>query len=105
MIWVAMRIIAQRNLHVFWSRHPETRLALVQWAAVVRSADWRSIQDVVQAVGSAKALNGERVRFAICGGNYRLIVAFDFLRGVAYVKFLGTHAEYDRIDALGVSQF
>lgn len=50
-------------------------------------------------------LNRERVRFEVAGGNYRLVVAFDFRRQVAFVKFLGTHAEYDRVDALTVSQF
>jgi mRNA interferase HigB len=50
-------------------------------------------------------LNRERARFEVAGGNYRLVVAFDFRRQVAFVKFIGTHAEYDRIDALSVSQY
>ena len=50
-------------------------------------------------------LNRERVRFDVVGGNYRLVVVFDFRRQVAFVKFIGTHAEYDRIDALTVSQY
>ena len=53
----------------------------------------------------AKVLNRERVRFEVAGGNYRLVAAFDFRRQIAFVKFIGTHAEYDRIDALKVSQF
>ena len=52
-----------------------------------------------------KVLNSERVRFEVAGGNYRLVAAFDFRRQIAFVKFIGTHAEYDRIDALKVSQF
>lgn len=50
-------------------------------------------------------LNDERVRFEVRDGYYRLVVAFDFRRKIAFVKFVGTHAEYDRIDALTVSQF
>jgi mRNA interferase HigB len=50
-------------------------------------------------------LNRERVRFEIAGGNYRLVAAFDFRRQIAFVKFIGTHAEYDRIDVLTASQF
>ena len=50
-------------------------------------------------------LNDERVRFEIAGGNYRLIAAFDFRRQIAFVKFVGTHAEYDRVNALTISQF
>ena len=100
-----MRVVAHSSLMAFWTRHPETMLALVHWHELVRVSDWHSIQDVVQGVGGAKALNGERVRFAVRGGSYRLIASFDFNRGIAYVKFLGTHAEYDRIDALTVAQF
>jgi mRNA interferase HigB len=47
----------------------------------------------------------ERVRFEVAGGNYRLVAAFDFRRQVAFVKFVGTHAEYDRVDALTVTRF
>jgi mRNA interferase HigB len=50
-------------------------------------------------------LNGERVRFEVAGGDYRLVAAFDFGRQAAFVKFIGTHAEYDKIDALIVSLF
>ena len=53
----------------------------------------------------AKALNGERVRFEVSGGDYRMIVAFDWRRLIAFVKFIGMHAEYDRIVALTVSLF
>jgi mRNA interferase HigB len=52
-----------------------------------------------------KALNRERVRFEVLGGNYRLVAAFDFRRQTAFIKFIGTHAEYDRVDALTVSLF
>ncbi len=58
-----------------------------------------------KAAPKCKALNRERVRFEVAGGAHRLIVAFDFVRQVAFIKFVGTHAEYDRIDALTVSQF
>lgn len=63
------------------------------------------MDDVQRAAPKAKALNGERARFEVAGGNYRLVVAFDFRRQIAFVKFVGTHAEYDKVDALTVSQF
>ena len=63
------------------------------------------MDEVQRAVPRSKVLNRERVRFDVVGGNYRLVVAFDFRRQVAFVKFIGTHAEYDRIDALTVSQY
>ena len=63
------------------------------------------MQEVRSAAPNAKILNGERARFEIVGGNFRMIVAFDFGRGIAFIKFIGTHAEYDRVDALTISQF
>jgi mRNA interferase HigB len=60
---------------------------------------------VQRAAPKCKALNGERVRFEVAGGNYRLVVAFDFRRQAAFTKFIGAHAEYDRVDALTVSLF
>ncbi len=63
------------------------------------------MDDVRLAAPNAKILNGERARFEIAGGNFRMIVAFDFRRRIAFIKFVGTHAEYDRTDALTVSIF
>jgi mRNA interferase HigB len=71
----------------------------------VKAAAWTSTDDVRRTVPKAKVLNRERVRFEIAGGNYRLIASFDFRRQIVFVKFLGTHAEYDDVDALNVSQF
>jgi mRNA interferase HigB len=100
-----MRIVARSVLVAFWTRHPETEVPLERWVRVVRSAHWLSTDDVRAAAPKAKVLNRERVRFEVAGGNYRLVVAFDFRRQIAFVKFMGTHAEYDRVDALTVSQF
>ena len=71
-----MRVIARNTLVEFWNEHPEARVALERWYRVVRAAHWTSIR--------------ERVRFEVAGGNYRLVVAFDFRRQVAFVKFIGT---------------
>jgi mRNA interferase HigB len=63
------------------------------------------MDDIRQAARNAKVLNGERVRFEVAGGKYRLIVAFDFGGQIAFVKFSGTHADFERIDALTISKF
>jgi mRNA interferase HigB len=63
------------------------------------------MDEIQRAAPKAKVLNRERVRFEVGGGNYRLVAAFDLRRQIAFVKFIGTHAEYDRVDALTVSQF
>lgn len=100
-----MRIIAQSTIAGFAATHPDARASLEFWLRVARASDWKTTADVQAAFPKAKVLNGERVRFEVAGGNYRLIVAFKFGSGIAFVKFLGTHAEYDRIDALTVSMF
>jgi len=100
-----MRVIAKSTLVAFGSRHPEAWSAIERWHSVIRNGARRSPVDLQSAFSSAAVLNGERVRFEIAVGNYRLIAAFDFRRQIAFVKFLGTHAEYDKIDALTVSQF
>lgn len=100
-----MRVIARTTLVGFWSSHPETKVPLERWLKRVKAARWASVDEVQRATPKCKALNGERVRFEVVGGNYRLVVAFDFRRQAAFVKFIGTHAEYDRVDALTVSLF
>jgi len=100
-----MRVIARNVLVAFWDRHPETKVPLERWHKLTRAARWKSTNDVQSTVPKAKVLNHERVRFEVAGGNYRLVVAFDFRRQIAFVKFIGTHAQYDSIDAVTVSQF
>lgn len=100
-----MRVIARSVLITFAEKHPETRVPLERWYRLTKSANWASTDEIQRAAPKAKILNRERVRFEVAGGNYRLIVAFDFRRQIAFVKFVGTHAEYDRIDPLTVSQF
>lgn len=100
-----MRVIARRVVVDFWGRHPEAKASLERWQTLVRAAQWASTDEVQEAAPKAKVLNRERVRFEVAGGNYRLVAAFDFRRQFAFVKFVGTHAEYDRIDAMTVSQF
>lgn len=100
-----MRVIARNVLVAFWGDHPETKASLERWHTLVKVAHWTSTDELQKAIPKAKVLNRERVRFEIAGGNYRLVAAFDFRRQTVYVKFIGTHAEYDRLDALTVSQF
>ena len=100
-----MRIIARSTLVRFWEEHPETKASLMHWLSVAKDADWTNPVKAQGAFSKAVALNGERVRYEVAGGNYRLIVAFDFTRSIAFIKFIGTHAEYDAIDALTVSLF
>jgi len=100
-----MRIVARGNLVSFWDKHPETKAPLEHWLRLTKDAKWLSTGDVQGSFPKAKVLNRERVRFEVHGGDYRLIVAFNFPFQIAFIKFIGTHAEYDRVDALTVSRF
>ena len=85
--------------------HPESAVPLERWHRLVKAANWISIDDIRRVSPNAKVLNRDRVRFEVAGGNYRLIASFDFRRQIVFVKFIGTHAEYDAIDALTVARF
>lgn len=100
-----MRLIARNVLMTYAAQHPETAASLDRWQRLIRAASWSSMDEVRRAVPKAKVLNRERVRFAVAGGDYRLIAAIDFRRQIVFVKFLGTHDEYDATDALTVSMF
>ena len=100
-----MRIIANRTIEGFKARHPAARASLDHWVQITSTASWATTAEVQASFSKAKVLDVERVRFEVAGGNFRLICAFDFPRGIAYVKFIGTPAEYDRIDALTVSRY
>jgi mRNA interferase HigB len=105
MVCALMRVIARSALRAFWNQHSETRAPLEKWYVLARPSTWSSMDDIRRVAPKAKVLNGERARFEVAGGNYRLVVAFDFPRQIAFIKFLGTHAEYDRVDALTISMY
>jgi mRNA interferase HigB len=100
-----VRLIARSTLVAFSGRHPDARASLEHWASIVTRSGWTSPAEIQAAFSKAKVLNAERVRFEVAGGRYRLIVAFRFDAQIAFVKFIGTHAQYDAVDALTVSQF
>jgi len=100
-----MRIIAFSVLREFAALHPPAQLALLRWHRAIKILAPNTKSDIRGVFPKAKALNGDRVRFEIAGGQYRLIAAFDFEKQITFVTFLGTHQQYDAVDALTVSQF
>ncbi len=100
-----MRLIARSNLRAYAAKHPAWRAALDHWETVVAQASWNTMSHAADALSKAKSVGGDRIRYDLVGGDYRLIVAFDCERQIAFVKFIGTHAEYDKIDAETVAQF
>ena len=99
-----MRIIARNTITECAELQPETRASLEHWFRVAKAALWNTPREVQASFSKAKVLNPDRVRFEVAGGDYRLVIAFDFRRQVAFMKFIGTHPEYNRIDALTVNR-
>ena len=104
-----MRIIARRTLTRFVegrAGHRDRRAlkaALDAWFDEVRRARWTSSADVKRDYRTASIVSAERVVFNIKGNDYRLVVAVDYEKGIAWIKWLGSHAEYDRIDVRTVA--
>lgn len=99
-----MRIIAKRTLQEFWERHRAAKEPLQRWYRTVSKQDiiWRTPADVKQKYASASIVAGNRVVFNIKGNDYRLVVKINYEYGIVYVRFIGTHAEYDDVDATDV---
>lgn len=96
---VGMRIIARRTLREFWEKHPDARQALQAWYADVKRAEWKSPSEIKAIYRTASFLANNRVVFNVKGNQYRLIVVIQYQHGIVYIRFVGTHQEYDRIDA------
>ncbi|MDR2015795.1 MAG: type II toxin-antitoxin system HigB family toxin [Azoarcus sp.] len=97
-----MRIIAISTLRDYWLKHPDAERALRAWIGEVQAAQWTNPADIKACFGNASILSGRRVVFNIKGNDYRLVVAVAYVFGAVYVKFVGTHAEYDAIKARAV---
>ena len=97
-----MKIVAVKTLRDFWERHPAAEQPLKSWFDEAKQANWLSPADIKARYRTASFLHERRVVFNIKGNDYRLIVAVAYQIGVVYIKFLGTHAEYDKVDALTV---
>ena len=97
-----MRIVALSRLHQNQQQHPQAERQLALWAGFVAEASWSTPQDIKDSFRSASFVGNNRVVFNICGNNYRLIVAAAYRVQAVYVKFFGTPAEYDNIDAATV---
>lgn len=93
-----MRIIALSTLRTFWERHPDAEVPLRAWYALASRASWKTPADIKAAYRNASFVADSRVVFNIKGNDYRLVVAVRYDRGLMYVRFVGTHRQYDKID-------
>lgn len=94
-----MSVVALPTLRDFWTKHPAAEQAIKAWLDEAKQANWQRPSDIKQTYRSASILKNRRVVFNIKGNDFRLVVAVAFQLGVVYVKFVGTHAQYDLIDA------
>src|SRR5271157_2817737 len=94
-----MRVISRKTLRDFWEKHADAEQPLKAWFHETKAARWRSFTDLKARYRFADALPGERVVFNIKSNTYRLIVRIHYRPGIVFIRFIGTHAEYDRIDA------
>ena len=94
-----MRVIARRTLREFWEEHADVEQALKAWFQEVSKSNWVSFQELKQDFPSASILQDNRIVFNIKGNNYRLIVKFNLEYQMAWIRFIGTHSQYDKIDA------
>jgi len=93
-----MRIIARRTLREFWEAHPDAEEPLRTWYTYVRQADWNTPSDVKRIFRTASFVGNDRVVFNIKGNRYRLIVVVVYRHHAVYIRFIGTHHEYNDID-------
>lgn len=93
-----MRIIAISTLRTFWEKHPDAELPLRAWYAEASRAGWRTPADIKAAYRNASFTANNRVVFNIKGNDYRLVVAVHYDRGQMYVRFIGSHRQYDKIN-------
>ena len=97
-----MRVIAKSRLRQFWQRslaYADAERPLTEWHNMMLKADWQTPHALKAGIRSASILKGGRAVFNVAGNKYRVVVALDCSRQLAFVKFVGTHQQYDAIDA------
>lgn len=92
-----MRVVARRTLREFWERHPDAENSLLAWFREVERARWTKPADVKAKYGNVSFV-GDRLVFNIKGNDYRLIVRIDYPHQIVFVRFVGTHKDYDALD-------
>jgi len=96
---IFMRIISVSTLRKFWENHPDAEQPLKTWVNDARQAKWKQPADIKAMYRSASILKNRRVVFNIKGNSYRLIVSVAFNTSNIFIKFIGSHAEYNKVDA------
>ncbi len=93
------RIFAKGTLRDFWEKYPDAEQYLKTWYDTAKNANWKTPNDVKRSYANASILKDSRIVFNIKGNSFRLIVKFNFDHQMAFIRFIGTHTDYDTIDA------
>ncbi len=94
-----MRVIAKRTLRNFWAKHQNSEEQLKSWFKEAEIADWQSPADIKREYPLASILKNNRIVFNIKGNKYRLIVKINYSYKIVWIRFIGTHEQYDKINA------
>jgi mRNA interferase HigB len=94
-----LRVIAKKVLREFWTKHSDCEQQLKSWYREAEKSEWKNTNEIKKEYPTASILGDNRVVFNIKGNNYRLIVRINFHYQMMWIRFIGTHKEYDRIDA------
>ncbi len=97
-----MRIFTEQKLKEYIEQHPDTKTALQEWVSIVKRSEWTCFADVKKTFNSADNIEKQRYVFNIKGNHYRLVVVIKFTIGFVYIRFIGTHKEYDSINCLNI---
>jgi mRNA interferase HigB len=99
---MVMRIFTEQLLKEYAEKHPESKIALQDWVSTVKKSNWECFADIKKTYNSVDSFGNQRYVFNIKGNNYRLIVVIKFTIKFVYIRFIGTHKEYDKIDCLTI---
>jgi len=94
-----MRVIAKRTLREFWIKHKDCEEHLKTWYSELENAQWRGPRDIKADYPSASFLADNRIVFNIKGNTYRIVIRVNYDYGFVWIRFVGTHAQYDKINA------
>ncbi len=94
-----MRIIAKRTLREFWEKYNQAEVLLKTWYKMVERSQWKNSNDVKKQFGNASIVGNNRIVFNIKGNDFRLVVYIVFQTQKVFIRFIGTHEAYDKIDA------
>lgn len=93
-----MRIFTEQALREYAEKEPEVKAALKEWTTIVKQSNWTCFADIKKTFNSVDSVGNQHYVFNIKGNNYRLVVAIKFTVKFIYIRWIGTHKEYDKID-------